>query len=281
MKTFILSLFLVLSFSAISQTQYVLSSDSVRIAYEVHSESRKEGMPVLVFVHGWSCDRTYWKKQIPYFAKKLKVVTIDLGGHGESGLGRKNWTMEAYGEDVASVIKKINAHNVILLGHSMGGSVIAEAAMRIRDRVSGLILIDAYNELGPGFTPEQAEEFIVPFKANFSEKTKSFVHEMFRPNADPEIVKQVTADMASAPSEVGISALQSLLNYLGVMPQTLKKLNLPVVVINTDVQPTDTKSMEQYGVQVMVMEGAGHFMMMENPNHFNPMLMEAIQRLNQ
>ena len=64
------------SFSAISQSQsqgqapVVISVDSIHIAYEVHGE----GMPALVFVHGWSCDRSYWKWQLQPFSRLFKVV---------------------------------------------------------------------------------------------------------------------------------------------------------------------------------------------------------------
>ena len=66
-----------------------ISADGVSIAYEV----RGAGKPALVFVHGWCCERTYWEEQLPQFADKYKIVAIDLAGHGESGLDRKEWTM--------------------------------------------------------------------------------------------------------------------------------------------------------------------------------------------
>ena len=77
------------------------SFDGVPISYEV----RGNGSPALVFVHGWSCDRTYWKAQVEPFAVNHKVVTIDLAGHGESGTQRSDWTMEAFSEDVAAVCR--------------------------------------------------------------------------------------------------------------------------------------------------------------------------------
>ena len=54
----------------------------------VHFEVEAGGAPPLVFVHGWSCDRTYWRHQIDDFAGRHEVVAIDLAGHGESGSGR-------------------------------------------------------------------------------------------------------------------------------------------------------------------------------------------------
>ncbi len=78
----------------------VTSADGVMIHYEVVGE----GEPTLVFVHGWSCDRGYWKGQVDEFAKTYQVVTVDMGGHGESGLGREDWTLAAFGDDVAAVV---------------------------------------------------------------------------------------------------------------------------------------------------------------------------------
>src|SRR5678815_2468104 len=78
--------------------EVVTSADGIRIAFEVHGE----GAPALVFVHGWSCNRSYWREQLQPFSKQFKVVAVDLAGHGESGLGRTSWTIAAFGGDVAA-----------------------------------------------------------------------------------------------------------------------------------------------------------------------------------
>ncbi len=93
------------------------SADGIPLAYEVHGTGR----PALVFVHGWSCDRRYWSKQIDYFAQRYQVVVLDLAGHGESGLGRRAWTIPAFGQDVVAVVEKLGLKEAVLIGHSMGG----------------------------------------------------------------------------------------------------------------------------------------------------------------
>jgi pimeloyl-ACP methyl ester carboxylesterase len=67
-------------------TQFTTSPDGIPIAYE----TRGQGAPALVFVHGWSCDRTYWAGQLEPLSRDYRVVAIDLAGHGESGVGREN-----------------------------------------------------------------------------------------------------------------------------------------------------------------------------------------------
>jgi pimeloyl-ACP methyl ester carboxylesterase len=114
------------------------SKDGTPISYEIYGA----GEPTLVFVHGWSCDARYWRAQLPHFAKNHRVVMLDLAGRGHSGTTRSQYTMRAFGEDVRVVTESTGSRRVILIGHSMGGSVIAEAARLMPSLVIGLIGID-------------------------------------------------------------------------------------------------------------------------------------------
>jgi pimeloyl-ACP methyl ester carboxylesterase len=255
--------------------QVALSPDGIPIAYEVHGH----GEPALVFVHGWSCDRTYWKAQVPAFSGRYQVVTVDLAGHGESGLGRDAWTMPAFGGDVAAVVKKLGLRRAILIGHSMGGDVIVAAARQLPGRVAGLVWADAYKQLGTPRTPEQLEALVSPLRANFVEGTRAFVRGMFVPASDPALVDWVARDMSSAPPPVALGALQSAMTFDREMPGLLEELKLPLIAINPDNRPTDVPSLQRYGVQVVIMPGVGHFEMMEDPARFNGLLETAVQKL--
>lgn len=269
------------SFSAKSQLpsqhtdSFVTSSDNIRIAFEV----RGEGKPALVFVHGWSCDRSFWKGQSEQFSRQFRVVCIDLAGHGKSGQGRKDWTMNAFGSDVATVVNKLGLQRVILIGHSMGGDVIAEAARQLPGRVIGLIMVDTYKKLGTGRSPEEVQAFIARLRVNFTDSTRILVRSMFLPTSNAILVEQVAAYMSSAPPEIALNALENALSYSRQMPLTLEELKLPVIAINSDNAPTDTVSTKRYGVQVIIMPGTGHFLMMEDPDRFNRLLSIAIDEL--
>lgn len=271
------------SFSVITQSQsygqtlFVTSPDSIQIAYEVHGK----GIPALVFIHGWSCDRSYWNGQLESFSRNFKVVAIDLAGHGESGLGRKAWTIEAFGADVAAVVKKLGLQGVILIGHSMGSDVIAEAARQMPGRVAGLVLVDQYKNLGPGLTQEEVLAFAGRLRTNFADSVTSFVRRMFISTSDSALVERVAADMSSAPTAIALDALVFTLNYSRQMPHTLEELKLPVIAINDARRPTDVASLQRYGVQAMIMPGVGHFLMMENPEGFNLLLKTAISKFVQ
>jgi pimeloyl-ACP methyl ester carboxylesterase len=249
------------------------SPDGIPLAFEVHGA----GAPTLVFVHGWSCDRSYWRGQVRALAARYRTVAVDLAGHGESGVGRRVWTMAAFGEDVVAVAEQLGLGELVLIGHSMGGDVIVEAAVRLGDRVAGLVWVDTYNTLGEPGTDEEVEAFAAPFREDFGSATRVLVRRLFTPDADAELVEWVAADMSAAPPEIAIDALRHAVgNEPGILAG-LRELTAPVVAINPDARPTDTEALRRHGVKTVLMPGVGHFLMMEDPDRFNRLLGEVIE----
>lgn len=66
--------------SPMASTATATSRDGTLIAFEAQGS----GLPALVFVHGWSCDRSYWQAQFGQLSTRAQCVVVDLAGHGES-----------------------------------------------------------------------------------------------------------------------------------------------------------------------------------------------------
>ena len=269
-------LILVLDREILSQSQIVNSKDGTGISFYTEGS----GEPALVFIHGWSCDKSYWAGQVKAFSPKYKVITIDLAGHGESGLERKDYTMQLFGEDVAAVVNELGLKKVILIGHSMGGAVVIEAANLLKGKVIGLIGADTFQNLGETFPEEQMLQFLKPFKENFVENTKGFVNSMFPPAADQKLVKKVADDMSSAPPRVALSAMENMFKDDGV--DALKKLDVPIISINCDMYPVKVEQNRKLvkSFEVKLMKGSGHFVMLDNPELFNELLQDAVKELS-
>jgi pimeloyl-ACP methyl ester carboxylesterase len=274
---FIATILLFVVFNSIitPQRQNVLSKDRVEIAYTVEGK----GEPSLVFVHGWSCDKSYWSNQVKAFSPKYKVVTIDLAGHGESGLERSDYTLQSFSEDVAAVVNKLGLKKIILIGHSMGGPVIIEAAIRLKGKVIGLVGADTFQNLGETFPEDQMQQFLKPFKENFVETTKGFVKTMFPPTADSILVKKVADDMSSAPPQIAVSAMENMFKDNAI--SALKELDAPIISINCDLYPVKVEENRKQvkSFEVKMMNGVGHFVMLEDPAKFNQLLQESIDEL--
>jgi pimeloyl-ACP methyl ester carboxylesterase len=260
------------------------SADGVPIVYEVYGATAVElsaDAPTLVLIHGWSCDRGYWEAQVDPLAERYRVVTLDLAGHGDSGLERDAWTIASYGADVAAVVEELDLERAILVGHSMGGDVAVAAARFVPQRVAAMVWVDTYRQLGTPRTADEIEAFVAPLRADFAANTYSFVGErLFRPDSDSALVERVARDMSAAPPEIAVPSIESSFAHGALVPVVLKEdLDLPVVAINPDDGSTDVESMESYGVEVVLMPEVGHFLMMEDPERFNAILLEVVEGL--
>ncbi|MBD3856010.1 MAG: alpha/beta hydrolase [Acidobacteria bacterium] len=138
----------------------IAASDGVTIAYTVSGA----GSPTLVFIHGWMCDQTFWSAQVEEFSTTNTVITIDLPGHGLSGMNRDGWPLMAYGTDVQSVVEKLDLNNVVLVGHSMGGAVVLEAARLMPDRVTGVIGVDSLHDAEAKYDPDQMKGYFAAYE---------------------------------------------------------------------------------------------------------------------
>jgi len=263
-----------------------ISADGVPIKYEV----RGKGDPALVFVHGWSCDRSYWSAQLPYFARNHQVVAIDLAGHGESGLDRKEWTMGAFGDDVVAVAVKLKLRRLVLIGHSMGGIVILKAALKMPERVLGLVAVDEFFNLEKKSTSEEIEKLLAPLRSNFSEVMGNWVRTVFTPKSDPRLIERIVADMSASPPSVSLGAatgadgmLEFEFNMENRLIRTLRELKAPIIFINSDSEPTVVEINKKYlpSFNAKVVPGVGHFVMLEVPAIFNSLLEESIRDFKQ
>ena len=120
------------------------SPDLVHIEYHIYGR----GEPAVVLIHGWSCNSSYWRAQLDDLKAHYTVVTLDLAGHGASGKNRTDWSIANYAQDVAAVVRQLPAHQVVLVGHSMGGPIALAAAPRIGARVIGIIGVDTSRASG-------------------------------------------------------------------------------------------------------------------------------------
>lgn len=241
------------------------SQDGIPIVYD----DVGTGNPALVLVHGWSCDRTYWNSVVPRLAERSRLVAVDLAGHGESGAGRSDWTMRSFGEDVLAVVDDGGFDDVVLIGHSMGGDVVVDAAVLLGDRVRGIVWVDTYRSLGEQRTPDEVASFVARLQADFTAETVKLVKErLFPPGSDPTLVDWVASDMSAAPPEIAVSAMRHSISNDGPILGYLERLGVPFVAINPAESTTDQASLRRYGIRTIELPGAGHFPMLEDPPGF-------------
>lgn len=265
-----------------ADTATVEAADGVPIVYEVRGPAEAAG-PALVFVHCWACDRTYWREQVDVFAADHRVVTLDLAGHGESGVGREGWTVKGLAGDVQAVVEALDLERAILIGHSMGGPVSLEAARLMPDRVVGVVAVDTLHDAEMEFPEEQADRIVATFEADFPGAMDGFVRNMFREGADPAVVDWTVKKAQGANRDAALALMRDFRNL--DFPALFAAADVPIRAINaapeTPMQyATAIEANRQYAdFDAVLMPEVGHFLQLERPAEFNERLREVLAEL--
>jgi pimeloyl-ACP methyl ester carboxylesterase len=250
----------------------VTSADGSTITYGVSGN----GNTTLVFIHCWTCNHEFWRPQIEYFSNKYRVVWLDLAGHGLSGSQREQYTMEAFGQDVAAVVNKIGSERVVLVGHSMGGPVAIETANILGADVIGIVGVDTF------YTPFKApkseatiRDFVKPFETDFKAASEKLVRSMFTPTADQDLITSIVDQMSVANPKMGRSAMSEILKW--------KAKNAPAVLESyanklRNINAAPTGGEKALHNSVSLIPGVGHFVAQVKPDAFNKQLNEIIQK---
>lgn len=108
----------------------------------VHVSDSQKGENVILLLHGYLETLYIWEEFTALLSPYMRVVSIDLPGHGLSGSYPIN-SMANCASTITSVLDKLNIEKAWLLGHSMGGYVAAEAIKVFPDRFLGLIMMNS------------------------------------------------------------------------------------------------------------------------------------------
>lgn len=98
---------------------------------------------VIVLLHGFLENKTMWDFYMPEFAKKNRVITIDLLGHGESECLGYVHSMEDHADAVYAVLSELRIRKAFFVGHSMGGYVALAFAELYPEYIKGIALLNS------------------------------------------------------------------------------------------------------------------------------------------
>jgi len=250
----------------------VASADQVPIFYRTAGT----GEPAVVLLHCWGCSSDEWADSIPPLAANHRVIALDLAGHGRSGKARAAWTVPAFAADVRAVLASLGVDRAILVGHSMSGPIAVEAAVEMPGKIVGVIPIDTLQDVGQ---PEDAAEnakWFAELRADFPGTVEKLLKMVLPKTVDPAVFNRIkTFEQANDPA-IGVPVIEN--NWSFPIKEAFAKVKVPIIAINADLFPTNVAGNQalapQY--QVRLIKGVGHWPMLEAPERFNAMLVQAV-----
>jgi pimeloyl-ACP methyl ester carboxylesterase len=246
---------------------------------KVHYTEYGAGENALFFVHGWSCDETFWAAQATGLGSKFHLITIDLPGHGQSDKPQIPYTMDLYARAIDAVLQDAKVKSATLVGHSNGTPVIRQFYRKFPGKTRALVIVDG--GLRPFGDKATMEKFVAQLKApNYEENTGKLIDSMTSPIQDATLREKIRTAVLRTPQEIAASEFEATLD-----PELWKpdKITVPVLMVLAK-QPSWSAEYEQFArglvpdLDYQVWDGVSHFLMMEKPEQFNSALVTFLEK---
>jgi pimeloyl-ACP methyl ester carboxylesterase len=102
----------------------------------------RPGAPTLILLHAAAANAHWWRFTAPFLARHHDVIALDFSGHGSSSW-RATYSLEGWAEDVLTVIRALDLHRPLIVGHSLGGRVGLILAAESPASIAGLVMVDS------------------------------------------------------------------------------------------------------------------------------------------
>jgi pimeloyl-ACP methyl ester carboxylesterase len=254
---------------------------------------------VVILIHGFGGSTFSWRKTMPALINNgYRAVALDLKGFGLANkIFEEDYSHPAQADFVARIMDSLEIEQATLIGHSMGGNVMAHFAMKFPDRVEKLVFVDAAIATGD----ESATDFrggwllkIPQIRRLARIAARSFlsqgeIREMLQSAVYHD--ELVTSDLVNG-YYTPLTMKDWELAFFGivrdssdnVLPESLSELNSPALIIwgeyDTWVAPEAGDRLLEVliNAELVIVSESGHLPMEERPDDFNNLLLTFLEQ---
>jgi pimeloyl-ACP methyl ester carboxylesterase len=251
--------------------------------HRVHYVTIGKGKSDIVLLHGWAGNMGIWSYQIPALADKARLILIDLPGHGQSDKPQTAYTLDFFADAVLAVLRDAKVEKATFIAHSMGAAVVCRIFRKAPEKITAVVSVDGLLRRPHG-TPEEAIALVAPFGTpQYQEHAVRLIHTIFPVPGTEALRDRLMTEMLHTPQHVMLGAMLGMFGP-DQSDWVLERINAPVAVINAPslwwangfegyVRSLNPKS------EYVLMDGVGHFLMLEKPAEFNAMLSTVLKKI--
>lgn len=235
----------------------------------------RAGLPVL-FVHGLGGTSAHWRAQLDALRPQRRALALDLRGHGRSQEpAAPDYSIAAFADDVTAVADEAGLDKFVLAGHSLGAAVAIEVAARVPERVAGLFLVDP-NADQTRVPRREVDAFLQALAADPQGELRSQFKQLLV-GAAPDDAERVLDDLASAPPEALVAALESAFAFSPVAALARYPGPRLALVSGYNSLPASLHRLVP-DLPVRLLSGASHWLMLDRPDEVGEALAELLAR---
>ena len=254
----------------------MLAQDFNELGYITNQWPLDPQRPTLMLVHGAGMNHAQWQYQMLALQQQANLVAVDLPGHALSAHHDGDQSIPRYADTLAELATELASEQLILAGHSMGGAVCLEFAMRHPDQLSGLVLLNTGARL-------RVEQQLLQ---QISDDYPAFIRQLTRNALSDDSSDQLSQQFAELLMQ---SESDAILNDFTTCDHfdrldEVSTIQCPALVISSDQDRMTPPKYGQYLADQLeqgeftLIEGAAHISPMEQPDAVNAAISQFLQR---
>ncbi|MEW5938738.1 MAG: alpha/beta hydrolase [Chloroflexota bacterium] len=230
----------------------------------VHYEVLGKGRPVF-FLHGWVGSWKYWIPSLQVASTSYRAYALDLWGYGETARSPVGYSLDNQAEMLRAFLDKMGIGKIAIVGHGLGGLVAFNFAVHWSQNVDRIMAINC---------PADYDSVSARLRAGSPSDLADWLS-----NRTPEAAAALSDAAKSDPQAISgsMSSLQTN-NLFGAM----RNANVPCLFVFGQNDPAvpppspDKPMPLSHMMHQVVLDGSGHFPMMDETQKFNRLLIDFL-----
>ena len=246
-----------------------------RITFNVRTSGSADGVPLLL-LHGSHASSRWWEPFFAILPDSIHAIAPDLRGCGQSSHSQHGYEIGDQAADIAELVEELALSDFDLAGHGSGGAIAVEYALRHRQRLHSLILVDSVPIEG-AFTPLQGLQLLSQMRHDRSLLRQALSALM--PSAPPPTMTEpefdaffdLLVDDAAAMAPAAFTAVAEALGHWNRLDEA-HRLTLPtLLLLGTEdiIVERDAATRSLLAIpgasNLEILRGIGHSPMIESP----------------
>lgn len=231
----------------------------------------EDGQP-MVFAHGFGCDQGMWRYVAPAFVDRYRVVTFDHIGSGGSDAAAfdtdKYSDLTGYAADVLEIVRALDLHDTVFVGHSVSAMIGALAVIEAPERFADLVMVSPSpryiddEDYDGGFTKSDIDELLESLGSNYLGWSAATAPVIVGNPDRPELGDELTASFCRM--DPTIARRFATTTFLSDNRRDLPKIGVPTLVLQCSDDVLAPPSVGRYvadavpGATLVQLQATGH-----------------------